>query len=297
MNPHPTPFLSPPPEFRDFNRAKVVVVPIPYEGGISHGAGTADGPRAILEASGQLEFYDEVLDAEPMEVGIATVEAPEIPPDPEGMVSAVFRVSEAMLKQGKFVVVLGGDHSITSGYIKALERLHPSLGVIQLDAHADLRETYDGSPLSHACVMARIREITPHTVQIGIRSLSADEARRVRREGLSLCTLQQWRTGAFDLEEALARLPEHVFITVDVDVFDWSVVSGTGTPEPGGLLWDEGLGILKSIFNAKKVVGFDVVELSYRKGDLNSPFAVAKLIYKMIGFQFGHQLTRISKHP
>lgn len=293
MKPHPTPFLNPPPERCALEHARVVVLPFPYEGGISYGAGAAAAPRAILEASAQLEFYDEVLQAEPLEVGIATMQPPAIPEHPRRMIDTLQGTVGALLNREKFVVVAGGDHSITTGYVRALKEKYDPLGVIQLDAHADLRETYDGSPLSHACVMARIREVTPHTVQLGIRSLSAEEARRVQQDGLLLCPLHRWREGAFDLQGALRRLPERVFITVDVDVFDWSVVSSTGTPEPGGLFWDEALGILKTIFDAKDVVGFDVVELAYKKDDMNSPFAVAKLIYKMIGFKFHRQLTRI----
>ncbi len=292
MKSNSTPFLASPAKFHDLNRAKVVVVPFPYEGGISYGTGTSGAPGAILEASGQLEFYDEVLGAEPLDVGIATVEAPRIPSDPEGMIETMEKTIRDLLKRDKFVVVMGGDHSITSGHVRALKERYGSLGVIQLDAHADLREIYDGSPLSHACVMARIREITPYTVQVGIRSISAEEAKLVHQEKLSLCTMHQWRTGMFNLKDALKRLPEKVFITVDVDVFDWSVIAKTGTPEPGGFLWDEAMSILKSIFNTKEVVGFDVVELSSRDGDLNGPFAVAKLIYKMIGFKFAEQLTR-----
>jgi len=293
MKSHSTPFLAPPAKFRDFNCAKVVIVPFPYEGGISYGAGASDAPHAILQASSQLEFYDEVLGAEPLEVGIATVEAPRIPSDPEGMIETMEKTIRDLLKQDKFVVMMGGDHSISSGHSRALKERYGSLGVIQLDAHADLREIYDGSPLSHACVMARIREITPYTLQIGIRSISTEEARLVHQEKLSLCTMHQWRTGMFNLKDALKCLPEKVFITVDVDVFDWSVIAQTGTPEPGGFLWDEALSILRSIFDTKEVVGFDVVELSYREGDLNGPFAAAKLIYKMIGFKFAGQLTRI----
>jgi agmatinase len=285
--------MAPPPERCDLDRARVVVVPFPYEGGISYGTGTSGAPQAILEASSQLEFYDEMLNAEPLEVGIATIQAPEIPKSPQKMIATLQQTVARLLEREKFVVVAGGDHSITSGQVRALKEHYGTLGVIQLDAHADLRDTYGGSPLSHACVMARIREITSHTMQIGIRSLSAGEARRVDREGLCLCTAHQWRQGTFDLQKALARLPDAVFITVDVDVFDWSVIYGTGTPEPGGLHWDEALSLFKRIFDTKSVVGFDVVELACRKGDLNSPFAAAKLIYKMIGFKFHRRLTRI----
>jgi len=293
MTPPFPPFLNPPPAVTDFTRAKAVVVPFPYEGGVSYGAGASGAPRAVLEASGQLEFFDAVLNAEPLEVGIATVQPPIIPSDPEGMLRVMQQTVEDLLDLKKFIVVIGGDHSISSGFARALKTRYDTLGVIQLDAHADLRDTYEGSPFSHACVMARIREITPDTLQFGVRSLSTEEARRVQRETLSLCTLHQWRSKTFSLEDALARLPEAVFITFDVDVFDWSVIGSTGTPEPGGLLWDETLTILRRIFETKTIVGCDVVELAFREGDLNGPFAVAKLIYNLIGFKFLPNLTPI----
>jgi agmatinase len=283
---HATPFLAPPTGFSDPQSARVVVVPFGYEGGVSYGLGTADAPQAVLEASQQVEFYDDGVDAEPFRVGIATMAAPQIPDDPEAMVGLLARLTDPLLAQEKFTVVVGGDHSISTGFMRSIAKHHPDFGVIQLDAHADLRDTYEDSPLSHACVMARARELTPHTLQIGIRSMATEEAARVKQERLSFCTMRDWRRGAFDLPAALAALPEKVFITVDVDVFDWSVIASTGTPEPGGMLWDEVLDLLQAIFQAKQVVGCDVVELSYRSHDRNSPFAVAKLIYKMIGFKF-----------
>ncbi|MBN2034965.1 MAG: arginase family protein, partial [Deltaproteobacteria bacterium] len=134
--------------------------------------------------------------------------------------------------------------------------------------------------------MARLREITPHTLQIGIRSMCAEEASLVKAQDLALCTMHRYRRGGFDLEAELARLPEQLFITVDVDVFDWSVIASTGTPEPGGMLWDEAMDLLQMVFRSKMVIGFDVVELAHRDHDANSPFATAKLIYKMIGMRF-----------
>jgi agmatinase len=295
MKAHATPFLAPPPEFRDPQSARAVVVPFGYEGGVSYGRGTGDAPQAVLEASQQVEFYDGDLDAEPFRIGIATLAVPPVPQDAEQMVALLRDLVDPLLAQGRFPVVVGGDHSITNGYVRALARHHRDFGVIQLDAHADLRPSYDGSLLSHASVMARIREITPHTLQIGIRSMDVDEAHRVREENLLFCTMRQWRQGNFDLKAALAILPEKVFITVDVDVFDWSVIASTGTPEPGGMGWYEALELLQTIFQTKEVVGCDVVELAYRPHDPNSPFAVAKLIYKLIGFKFARQLnsTRI----
>jgi agmatinase len=286
MNAHSTPFLGLPEAQARLETARVVVLPFGYEGGVSGGKGAAAAPQAVLHASAYLEFYDEVLDDEPCRVGIATVEQPALSQDPEAVLGTLETLTGALLDQGKFVVVIGGDHSITTGYVRALASRHDVFGVLQLDAHADLRESYEGSALSHASVMARIREITPHTLQIGIRSMSAQEARLVKAQKLALCPMHRFRRGEFDLEAALKRLPEQVFITVDVDVFDWSVIASTGTPEPGGILWDEAMDLLSAVFRTKTVIGFDVVELAYRDHDPNSPFATAKLVYKMIGMRF-----------
>lgn len=293
MKAHATPFLAPPPEYCDFERARVAILPFPYEGGVSYGRGAAEAPQAVLEASQQVEFFDEVLCAEPFRIGIFTAAAPEIPARPEEMLALLTTLADELVTADKFTIVIGGDHSVTSGYVRSLAKRYPEFGVIQLDAHADLRESYQDNPLSHASVMARIREITPHTLQIGIRSMDLQEAKCVRDGRLTFCSMQQWRTGQFDLEGALAAMPPKVFITLDVDVFDWSVIASTGTPEPGGLGWYEMLDLLKTIFDAKEVIGCDVVELAHQPHDLNSPFAVAKLIYKMIGLKFAAALDKL----
>ncbi|BBO89272.1 agmatinase [Desulfosarcina ovata] len=286
MTPHPTPFLGLPEGQSDLAAARVVVVPYGYEGGVSYGKGTAGAPAAVIEASQYLELYDEVLDEEPCRVGIATLAQPEIPDDPQAMLDTLEQTVAPLLDREKFVVVVGGDHSITTGYVRALARHNADFGILQLDAHADLRDSYEGSPFSHACSMARIREMTDRTLQIGIRSMSVEEAQRIKDEDLALCTMHRYRKGNFDLEAELAQLPEKLFITVDVDVFDWSVITSTGTPEPGGMLWDEAMDILETVFHTKTVIGFDVVELAHRDHDPNSAFATAKLIYKMIGMRF-----------
>ena len=286
MKLHPKQFLGLEPQSNAFENAAVVILPFPYEGGISYGTGTAKAPDAVLDASCYLELYDEILRLEPHRIGIVTLEPPPIPDNPQEMVNIVYNKIRSLIHQQKFVVLLGGDHSITTGYVKALKEIHNEISVIQMDAHADLRDSYDGSPLSHACVMSRIRELTPHTLQIGIRSLSLEEAEKAEKQNLTLCIMNALREKSFNLEEALNRLPDPVFLTVDVDVFDWSVIASTGTPEPGGFFWDEGIALLQKIFAQKNVIGFDVVELSYNEHDRNSPFAVAKMIYKMIGFKF-----------
>lgn len=284
-------FLGSDAGYSSFDEAKVIVVPVPYEGGITYGIGAAKGPDAILDASCHVELYDEVLNFEPHTIGICTVEPPPIPQNPEAMVQNVFRTIETILNKGKFPVVIGGDHSITTGFCRAIQGKFDVFSVIQLDAHADLRETYEGSSFSHACVMSRLREMTRNTLQIGIRSFSAEEAKRIQQEHISICTMNNFRKCKFDLESALKALPDPAFITFDVDVLDWSVVRSTGTPEPGGLTWDETNDILQMIFSRKNVVGFDLVELAHQEADPNSAFAAAKLIYKMIGWKF-HPLFR-----
>ncbi|MFZ5519044.1 MAG: agmatinase [Candidatus Zhuqueibacterota bacterium] len=264
----------------------IIIVPFPFEGAVSYGKGTAEGPDAIIDASYYLEFYDEVLNVEPFRKGIFTAAPPSIPAAPDRMVETVYSTIRDILPDDKFIVSIGGDHSISSGFVRALHEKYPTLSVIQFDAHADLRDSYEGTPFSHACAMSRIREITRHTLQLGIRSMSIEEADLVKKENLSLVTMHQLRGRSADILSLLAKLPDPVFITFDVDAFDWSVVRSTGTPEPGGLLWDETMQLLGAIFSMKDVIGFDVVELSRRADDANSPFAVAKLIYKMIGFKF-----------
>lgn len=288
LKPHPVPFLGGPESAAELDSARVVILPFGYEGGVSYGKGAAAGPRAVLEASHYLELYDEVLDTEPGQIGIFTAADPVIADDPEHMAGQLQALMQALLEQNKFVVVIGGDHSITNGYLRALSRQYTQFGVIQLDAHADLRDSYDGSPLSHACTMARALELTPHCLQIGIRSMSKAEARRIKEEKLAVYTMQDWRKGRLDLKAALDRLPSRIFLTLDVDVFDWSVISHTGTPEPGGCYWDEAIDLLTAIFAAKDIIGMDVVELSQdpRSQDTKSAFAVAKLIYRLIGMRF-----------
>jgi agmatinase len=223
-------------------------------------------------------------------MGISTVMPPEILTDAERMNAAVFEITKNLIDQNKFVVMLGGDHSISSACLRALCEKYSTISVIQLDAHADLRDSYEGSPHSHACAMSRIRELTENTLQIGIRSLSRREARRIERENLAVCTMAAFRSNAFDVQTALDALADPVYLTVDVDVFDWSVVRGTGTPEPGGFLWDEAVTLLQQIFMAKNIVGIDIVEFCGDAQDRNSAFAVAKLIYKMLGFKLAAEV-------
>jgi agmatinase len=292
MKSNPKTFLGLEPEYSFFAHAAVAILPFPYEGGVTYGKGAAQAPDTVLDASSQLELYDETLQAEIYKMGITTLASPDIPEDPGQVAQTMYRATRSLLEAGKFVVVIGGDHSISPGYFRALWETAGVRSVIQLDAHADLRDSYEGNSLSHACVMARIREQTKDTLHLGIRSISAEEADTVKKENISLVTMQELKYGKFDLDSALNALPDPVFLTVDVDVFDWSVISSTGTPEPGGFLWDEAIQLLEKTFAMKDIVGFDIVELAYRDGDRNSPYAVAKLIYKMLGFKLQSALKK-----
>jgi agmatinase len=283
---HATPFLAAP-AAASLERSRVAILPIPYEGGVSYGAGAARGPDAIIEASSQVEFYDSMLGADARGVGIVTIAAPDVTAwtSPEVMDAGVESLASELVKAGKFVVALGGDHSVSPACVRAQCLRHETFGVVQFDAHADLRPEYACSPLSHACAMARIREITPHTLQLGVRSLCEEEAEIIRNDDLDVFSVEQLRCDPDAVRRCLASLPEKVYLTIDVDAFDWSVVWSTGTPEPGGLLWYETTNWLAEVFRTKTVIGVDVVELAPREGDLNSAFAVAKLVYHIIGLQ------------
>lgn len=277
-------FLGSENEFAQWEKAQFVILPVPYEGAVSYGHGTASAPEAILEASEYLEFYDEILKRCPHEVGIVTLAPTPISMDHARMHQIVFEKTHEILQHNKIPVLVGGDHSISSGAFRAFCEKYGSISCVQIDAHSDLRHQYEESIYSHASVLARIREMTPNALQIGIRSMSAEEAETIRKDQLMVCTMHEYRRRLFPLDDALSRLPDPVYLTVDVDAMDWGVIASTGTPEPGGFYWDEAMELLEKIFSRKQVVGFDMVELSTSASDRNSPFAAAKLLYKMIAF-------------
>jgi agmatinase len=282
MKLHATPFLGS--EYSaSLDEARVVVLPVPYEGGVSYGGGTGAAPQAVLDASSQLEVYDSLLQSEPWRAGIATVEAVNLPPEPEHAQAKLRDICGSLLDRDKFVVLLGGDHSLSPALCAALADRQSRLSVVQFDAHADLRQEYEGSRFSHACAVARMRERTTRTLQVGIRSMAPEEAAVAADEDLALLRMTDVRCEPDAYTRALDALTDPVFLTFDVDVLDWSVVWSTGTPEPGGLLWDESLTLLHELFRRRQVAAFDMVELAVRPGDINSPFAVAKLIYHLIG--------------
>ena len=273
----------------DFDRARVAILPVPYEATVSYGGGTAGGPQAIIEASGQVELYDDQLQAEPFRCGVWTSPPLAIPAGGgEAMVRSVEgRVSE-LLEAGKWVVMLGGEHSITTGGVRAAAKRHENLQVVQLDAHADLRDSYHTDPWSHASAMARCAEIAPVRA-IGIRSYSSEEAQRMRAGLPGYRITHAWEMDDEDwVEMALEGLEGRpVYLTIDVDYFDPSIIPSTGTPEPGGAGWRQTLPLLERLFRVSRVVCCDVVELAPSPGLHHADFTVARLVYKLIAYACG----------
>ncbi len=268
--------------------SKTVVVPVPYDGTTSFRSGTREGPLAIISASRFLELYDEETDQDISEAGIATLgELEPLASSPEAMIEAVRAACLPLLQQGKTVVVLGGEHSVSLGAIKAVADYKPSFSILQFDAHADLRNSYQNTAFSHACVMRRALEYNP-IEQVGIRSLSREESVFIKENGLNpFYAPAVLADREAVLQELLNRLLPEIYITIDLDVLDPSIMPAVGTPEPGGLGWYDLLFFLRHIARKKYVLAFDVVELSPQPGNVAPDFLAAKLIYKLLNY-IGH---------
>lgn len=273
-----------------YDTAAAAVLPLPFERTTSYGKGTIEGPAALLRASQAVELYDEELDTEPAAMGIATL--PPFAPEAHAMDEALAEIrAEARrhLEAGKFLVSVGGEHSLTSALAFAARDVHADdgdLGVVQLDAHADLRDEYEGTPWSHASVMRRVVEAGMPTLAVGIRSLSTPEAAFLRQQGLPTIWGHELDDPSLGqrFKRQLEALPEKVYLTFDIDFFDPSVVPATGTPEPGGGTWYPTLRLLRTLFESKTVVGMDLVELAPIGGQSAPDFLAAKLVYKCLGY-------------
>jgi agmatinase len=269
-------------EFAALESSRAVILPVPYDFTTSYQGGTRGGPDAILAASRNMELWDEELGAIYRE-GIHTLPAVEPAAEgPEAMVERVERAIDWIAEQGKLPVMLGGEHSLTGGAVRALARRIPDLSVLQIDAHADMRDTYLGSPHSHACVMRRIRERVP-AASVGIRSLSEEEAEYLRAHPAPIWSTRQFRALGGRWEPILEALTPNVFVTFDLDGLDPAFVPATGTPEPGGLDWYEAVDLLRAVSEKRRIVGFDILELAPLPGHVASDFLAARLTYRMIG--------------
>ncbi|MEW5875561.1 MAG: agmatinase [Candidatus Zixiibacteriota bacterium] len=265
-----------------YEPARVVVLPVAYDGTTSYRAGTKYGPAAIIAASREVETFDYRTSREIGEIGITTALEVETEADgPAAMVDTVEREVARHLKAGKYVVMLGGEHSLTTGAVRAHKAKYPNLSVLHIDAHADMRDSFQGSKYSHASVMRRVREICP-AVSVGIRNASADCMQSIKSSGAPVIWAEECvgETGWHD--RAIKPLSDQVYITFDLDAFDPAIMPAVGTPEPGGLHWYETLEFLRAVFAQRTVVGFDVVELSPLAGLHHADFLAAKLVAEMI---------------
>jgi agmatinase len=260
-----------------FNEAGFVVIPVPYEKTTTWGRGTAKGPQAVIEASFQVESFDEELLADFS--SLTFTQKPLKTKTLQPVRSAVLRV----LAAGKVPIMIGGEHTITAAAVSAAAEKYKDLSVLQIDAHADLRDSYGGDKYNHACVMRRVLEICP-VVQAGLRNISREEHAFAKRSG-QINKMFFLRPGEpLPVKKIISKLSGSVYVTIDIDGLDPSIMPSTGTPEPGGLLWHEILGLLNEVAEQKNVVAFDVVEFSPIKGLKAPDFTAAKLIYKMIGY-------------
>lgn len=274
-----------PPEYSSLADSRVVILPVPYDLTSTWMKGADKGPEAIIRASQTVELYDIETDSQVYLHGIYTA-GPVVKGDepPEKMVEMVRDQVATHLANDKFVVLVGGEHSVSIGAIQAHASRFSGMSVLQLDAHSDLRNEYEGSPNNHACVMARARELCPIT-QVGIRSMDVSEKSSMAPGQVFFAEKIQGRTSWID--EVVARLTDRVYITIDLDVFDPSIMPSTGTPEPGGLLWYEVLALMKAVCRRRTVVGLDVVEMCPVKSTWAPEFLAAKLIFKILTYKLG----------
>jgi len=284
-------FLAIEKEFSNYNDSKVVIVSAPYEKTTSYGKGTAKGPGAILEASHYVEFFDEETGKEVcFDTKIAAME-----PLKFGKLSGqkaldhIYSSVDEHIKNGKFVITLGGEHSISTAPIKAHFDNYDELSILHFDAHSDLREEYEGTKYSHASFAARVSEFTTNITQVGIRAQCKEEYEFIKSKSINTFYAYQMRNDGFNyilVNRIINTLKKNVYITFDVDYFDPSIMPATGTPEPNGFYWDETIRLLKKVCEERNLVGFDVVELAPQKGYTFPDFMTAKLIYKILNYRF-----------
>jgi agmatinase len=279
----PRSFAGISPQAVPLDKAKVAILPVPYDATVEYKSGAREGPQAIIDASPYLELYDHELGREVNEVGIFTL--PEVQPlmsGPEFMAERIHKIAKDLLAKDKFVVMLGGEHSLTLGMVRALHERYSKLSVLQLDAHTDLRDEYLGTKYGTASVMRRVREICP-VVPAGIRSFSLEEHRFMQEKGIEPFYAEASNSPDF-AARVVSQLSSQVYVTIDLDVLDPSIMSAVGTPEPGGLSWQQVLELLRAVSQHRRIVGFDVMELCPREGPTSCAYLAAKLVYKLIGY-------------
>lgn len=275
-----------PDKYTKLDRAEVVLISVPYDGTSTWQKGADKGFDAFLAASDNMELYDIETNSEVYKKGIYIAETVDENASAAAMVEQVHKTVRKYLQQNKFVTVFGGEHSISIGTIRAFKDSYKNLTVLHLDAHADLRDEYNGTPYNHACAVYEASKTT-NLIQVGIRSMDSTEKETMNKDQVFFAEQMIYDDSWID--RAIDMMTDQVFITFDVDVFDPSIMPSTGTPEPGGLLWYETIEFLKKVFMEKNVVGFDIVELCPNPANKAPDFMVAKLYYKMLSYKFCQQ--------
>ena len=274
----------------DFEHARVVILPVPLDRTTSYVPGTRNGPHEILLASSHMELWDEETETDVHRIGIFTLPEMEFPfATIDEVVQEIRRVASELVARGKFPFVLGGEHSITAPVVAAVAQKHVGMSVLQIDAHADLRDSFMGSPHNHACAMRRVLEYA-RTTQVGIRSLSPEEAAAAPTLPTEIFYDFNMRHDDHWIERVVDSLSENVYITIDCDGLDPAIMPAVGTPEPGGLSWYETLALLRRVIASRNVVGCDLVELAPMPGHVAPNFLCAKLVYKILSYRFGDEL-------
>lgn len=278
-------FLGLPARYSGYDRARFAVLPIPYDSTTSFQAGTREGPAAIIAASQQVELFDDELEGEFFAPGVATLDplAPHMA-GPKSMHEDIFAAARRVVRDGKFLFGLGGEHSVTSALVRAVMTRHKKLSVLQVDAHLDLRDEYEGTPYSHASVMRRVLDLGARIVPVGIRNICREEHNFVKKASINVVTARQCHLDDDWVDRVLDGLGDTVYVTIDIDGFDPAYAPGTGTPEPGGLDWYQVTGLLRLVAAEKNVVGADIVEVLPIPGQRVTEFLAARLAYKLIAY-------------
>ena len=270
-------------KFSKIESAKIVLIPVCYDGTSTWQKGADKGPSAFLEASENMELYDIETNSEVYKKGIYLSDSISDFDSPDEMIDTVYKITKKYISKNKFVTIFGGEHSISIATVKAFNDSFNNLSVLHIDAHADLRQVYEGTKYNHACAMYEANQNT-NLVQVGIRSMDLEEKNVMNQDNVFFA--HELASNEYWIDDVIEKLSKNVFISFDLDAFDPSILPSTGTPEPGGLFWYETLDFLRRVFNEKNVVGFDIVELCPNEIDKSSDFLAAKLYYKMLSYKF-----------
>lgn len=284
-------FLGLEEKYSSFNKSKIIILPCPYERTTSYGKGTSEGPNAILKSSHYVEYFDDETKKEIcFEQGISVLKPLNFGKlNDEKSLELIYKNVKTLIEQGKFVVTFGGEHTISSPIIRAHFERYKNLSVLQLDAHSDLRNEYEGTKYSHACFASRVAEFTTDITQAGIRALSKEEYDFIKKKKIRIFFAHRIRQRGFNkkfIEKVIKTLNKNIYITFDIDYFDPSIMPSTGTPEPNGFYWDETMRMLRKIIKKRNLVGFDVVELAPKRSTTFPDYLAAKLVYKILNYKF-----------